>query len=76
MPKVTGPTRVEKFQVDYGEVFHCEQIIVGTDRLQQTIRVKGCGEKADPATYGAGGHPVEDMAGTARIIAFDLIGSA
>jgi hypothetical protein len=31
------------------------------------------GSKHDPATYGSGGHRIESMESTARLIAFEII---
>jgi hypothetical protein len=55
-------------------VYRCMRTITGDRMLYQTIHVDGFGSKQDPAPYGANGHPISSMLGTAKLIAWEIIG--
>jgi hypothetical protein len=65
-----------EFQIEGSDkTYVCERIVTGTSVLRQTIVVHGVGRKPDPANYGGShGHPVSSMAGTATLIAREIIG--
>jgi hypothetical protein len=64
----------ETFQIEYrGNTYACERVIRGAQTLTQQIHVIGVGSKHDSARYGRNGHPIETMAGIARIIVREIL---
>jgi hypothetical protein len=72
---MSAPERIRFTVESDGKSYACERVVTGVRVLRQQIQVLGIGSKADPATYGARGHPSSSMASTARLIARDIIGA-
>lgn len=67
-------SRTYDFTIEFnGKTYNCQREVSGKRDLYQMIYVHKFGYKQDPALYGVKGHPVETMATTARLIAFEII---